>query len=188
MVMSSLTTHDPPNDHPLEIVAGRNMADFVESLTVRILGDSSPLSGELDRVVQRLGDLSRVPVTLNIGPALEALQTLNAGLDAIAAKIQALSALGGGGGPPLGGDIPGIGSGSETAIGGMGGSVGLGIGAGGAVSGGTEAPGGEGLGVTTSSVVNHLGGITINVSQPADIYGIVRDLRLHGFAERNRRG
>lgn len=41
---------------------------------------------------------------------------------------------------------------------------------------------------STSTQVNHFGGINIQVAQSSNINNIVRDLRLHGFHLRNRRG
>ena len=35
---------------------------------------------------------------------------------------------------------------------------------------------------------NNFGGLTVNVSQPGDVNGLVRDLRFQGFRLRNRRG
>lgn len=123
---------------------------FSESLTVRILGDSSGLQTELDSVLERLDELntrfsesaesaeqltsslssvsqavrplqqvssmlsridqqlraiSQMPITLNVTPALQALQQLTMAARMAAAAIQAIPAI------PIGGGGPGPGVG-----------------------------------------------------------------------------
>lgn len=118
-----------------------------QSLTVRILGDSTHLQNQLSRVLEQIEQLqqriaevtpaagevanglgrvstavrplqqverllagvtqqvrvlSRTPVTLNVSPALQALQRLKAAIEAVAAVLSALNVSGGGSAVPSG--------------------------------------------------------------------------------------
>ncbi len=122
------------------------MAEFGDSLVIRILADSSAFQGELSDVLDRLDELqsrverlagtssqlnrlssaisslqtplqsigrvmeqvqrqadalSRTVITLNVGPALNALSSLSAAIAAVQAQLAALSV-------PVGGGFPGI--------------------------------------------------------------------------------
>jgi hypothetical protein len=231
---------------------------FAESLTVRILGDSSDLRGELGQVVaeirglrgeldllsnvgeqigrgfsrvttsvrpleqvsQLLGriatqaqSLGRMPVMLNVQPALEALAQLSRMIQLVAAQLQALSLMvggggggaGGGGGGPIrrfasGGLVTGPGGTdvipalltagefvlSRSAAQTLGTSF---LEALNSVSPAVPSPPGvRGAGGSVHNTTNHFGGITIQVAEAARVNEIVRDLRLQGVRLRNRRG
>lgn len=237
------------------------MANFSESLTIRILGDSSQFDRELNSVAQRLSELrsqlgrfdevnrkierslgrvsaftrplenvsrlidrvagqlrglGRVPVTLNVSPALSALAVLSRAVGRVASQLRGLSAAPAGlsAGPPLPGPIrfpfrrfaeggfvdgpagtdrvPALLSAGEFVI---------------------REPAARQLGAAflealnsdrrsrtatartpppvipaEPATVNNFGGVTIRVNQSADVNAIVRDLRFHGFQLRNRRG
>lgn len=222
------------------------MPDFTDSLTIRILGDSSPLQRELDAVTTKLTNfqsqlaglantsapaanltrpleqlsrlfdrvtnqartLSRLPVTLNVAPALNSLQTLGRAIDSIAAKLRAVAVIPFGAPQPI--PAPPI---RRFAEGGL-------------VTGpaGTDRvpallTSGEfvlrpsavqQLGLTFLNALNHnrtsspphapttpvvppshttnYGGITLNVTQPTDLPTLLRDLRFQATTTRTRRG
>ncbi|MBD3673493.1 MAG: hypothetical protein HUJ26_08195 [Planctomycetaceae bacterium] len=236
------------------------MANLNESLTIKIQGDSSGFSRELDQVVsqvtnlesrlnsvdsasqrlasslqglrsamapinrisqaleqvkQQMTSLSSTPITLNVQPALNALQSLQAQIAATRAQLQALQGM------------------SATGAG-FGGAGAVGYAHGGLVNG---RPGldripamltaGEfvvressvnQLGVQFLSVLNergslpqrsasrenirelnesdrtvpspqtHFGGVNIHVRQTTDLPGVIRELQAGGVRLRNRRG
>ena len=232
------------------------MPDITESLTIRILGDSSSLQAELKKVVRdvsKLKDslsvfgeigaqinraveqisrfqrpllqisnlfrqihdqaqtLGQLPITLNIAPALSALAQLSAAISVVAAQLRQLSA------GPVGPGGPGGAGGGTGPIRrfAQGGFV--------AGSGGVDrvpallsagefvlrrdavdrmgvrflnalnqqtpvATASPPLSATSTTNNNNFGGLTVNVSQPGDVNGLVRDLRFQGFRLRNRRG
>lgn len=250
------------------------MADFSESLTIRILGDSTGLQRELEAVTRRLSELqrrlseigdvnqtigrtaerfgglarplenvsrrldhiaaqarslARIPIRLNVIPALRSLAVLSRAIDAVGAKAQRLripapAGIGGiaplpfgrvpvrpplapvtpvprvprlaqGGlvnGPPGVDRIPALLSAGEFVVRqpvvqrfgprifheinqSRGNSF-------------PAAPADNGSANTTSKTENRFGDIVINVTQPADVNTLVRDLRFQGFRLRNRRG
>ncbi len=228
---------------------------FSESLTVRILGDSSQLRQELTsteslletfqerltslanageqlgklfaglsrlttplqavskligQLTQQVRLLSETPVTLNVQPALAALQRLSGAIDQVAARLRmiaislpvptgAFPVFGGvGGGGPGGGPLPGLPPKlSPAGLSGLDASPVLNV-----------IPARDhsltqsmerlprdvtGLdrpvpGAAASSVTNHFGGITLNVREVADVERLMRDFRLRGIHLRNRRG
>jgi len=234
---------------------------FTESLTVRILGDSSGLQRELETVADGLDNLhsrladasdagrqvgeglgraataitplqqvssvlqqiglearqiSQIPISLNVQPAMAALAQLSAMIQAVAMQLQSL---GGGFGIP-GGGVPGGELPMRMPVPGF------------AEGGFVMGPSGvdqipawltagefvlsrastQRLGTTflnalnsgppaatrtsathtgpepVTSTTNNFGGITIEVTEAVEINDIVRDLRLQGAALRNRRG
>ncbi|WP_145372257.1 hypothetical protein [Maioricimonas rarisocia] len=230
-----------------------------QSLTVRILGDSSHLQNELSRVLdqvqqlqKRMADLtpaagnmanglsrvatavrplqqvqqmlagvtqqvralSRTPVTLNVAPALQALQRLRAAIEAVASLVRSLG--GGGGGPaPMSPPRPPLGR--PYAAGGLvTGPPGrdrvparlsagefvlraeavrdLGLdslhrlNAGTAPSSERTAPSAAPSPTESSATTNHFGGITVNVRETADVSRLVQELRWQGIDLRHRRG
>jgi hypothetical protein len=238
------------------------MANFSESLTIRILGDSSQLQQELQAVGQRLADLKsqfsqfaevnrvidqslsrisafarplenisrlidriagqaralgRVPITLNVSPALNALALLSRAIARVAAQIRSLPPIAPGFPRQL--PLPGptrvpLRRFAEGGI--VSGPVGLDrvpamLTAGEFV---IRAPSARQLGVSflealnqnlrpqpagrgaslpaavsdEQTTVNNFGGITIQVNNSSDVNAIVRDLRFQGFRLRNRRG
>ncbi|MBL4884420.1 MAG: hypothetical protein JKY95_07785 [Planctomycetaceae bacterium] len=77
------------------------------SLARRLRNLNSPLaqvSGKLKQVVGQVRQLSGMSVSLNVGPALQALAQLSAAISRVAAQ---LASLGGGGGGGGGGGLPG---------------------------------------------------------------------------------
>lgn len=70
--------------------AGRSLSEGVASLA-KALGPVQQLSKLLTGIQQQIRSLSRTPVTLNVQPALAALHRLAAAIDAIAARLRALS-------------------------------------------------------------------------------------------------
>ena len=237
------------------------MANFSESLTIRILGDSSHLQRELDAVRRRIegldrqfgrfdeinsrleqtgariGGLSRpllgvsrlfdrvaaqaeglgqIPITLNVAPAIAALNTLLGFINLVAARLAALSIgpmMGGFGGVSVaaGRAIPRLSEGGVVR-----GPAGrdrvpsflsagefvlrepvvakLGVGFLNALNEGLDPRGRSDRAApmeassARSTQVNNFGGIAIHVSRPAEVNTLVRDLRLQGFRLRNRRG
>jgi hypothetical protein len=238
------------------------MANFSESLTIRILGDSSQLQQELQSVGQRITDLKsqfsqfaevnrvvdeslrrvtafarplenisrlidriagqaralgRVPITLNISPALNALAVLSRAIARIAAQIRSLPPISPGFSGPL--PLPGptrvpLRRFAEGGV--VSGPVGLDrvpamLTAGEFV---VREPAARQLGVSflealnrnlrpqpvgqasslpsavsaEQTTVNNFGGISIRVANSSDVNAIVRDLRFQGFRLRNRRG
>ena len=233
------------------------MANFTESLTIRILGDSSHLQNALDGVTRRLSDLQsrlsqignieqqigrtvgrfsrltrpleevsrlldrianqarllgRIPINLNVAPAINSLNVLSRMIDQIAVKARLLSigGIGGGGFPlPSPGRVPRFADGGLVS--GPGGidqipallTAGefvirqpvvqqLGATFLSALNQNLRGVLPRGVPVTTPSAgpapVNNFGGISINVMQAADVNTIVRDLRFQGIRLRNRRG
>ncbi|MFG0333628.1 MAG: hypothetical protein ACF8TS_09730 [Maioricimonas sp. JB049] len=234
-----------------------------QSLTVRILGDSSHLQNELSRVLdqvqqlqkrmaeltpaagnvanglsrvaaavrplqqvqqmlagvtQQVRVLGRTPVTLNVTPALQALQRLRAAIEAVLALMRLLGGGNGGGRGSLGLER------SQTP-------VGRPYAAGGFVTGPPgrdqiparlsagefvlRAEAVRDLGLDTlhrvnapapshseraapppppplpaesSVTTNHFGGITVNVRETADVSRLVQQLRWQGIDLRHRRG
>lgn len=235
------------------------MANFSESLTVRILGDSSHLERTLEGVARRIGELqsqlaqaaeapaglgrmvasfemlvrpmesvsrvlqrvtgqvqmlSRIPITLNVGPALASLAVLSQAIDVIAVKLRLLSMMPVGIGVPMPFPVP-------MPI--------RAFAAGGLVSGaaGTDRvpalltagefvlqrPVVERLGVAFLNALNqtmrpghaqrtrsapaspsagpqitNFGGVTVQVTQAADVKQVLRDLRAGEGRLRVRRG
>jgi hypothetical protein len=209
---------------------------FAESLTVRILADSSGFRSDVDNVLslldrlkqsvqavaeggatlagslaqasRALGPLQQVskllagihsqmraiaqtPLTINVGPAIASLAQLAGMIDAVAAKLSALSAAGGapavgpsGGGPGLppngfnpyvGNPLPGLpGKLSAAAFPHVA-----------AIP--TTDPRSP-ASISNASTTNNYGGITIQVRETADVNGLMRDLRFQGIHLRNRRG
>jgi hypothetical protein len=226
---------------------------FTESLTLRILGDSSGLRRELDDVLGRLdsfrhkvADLSsagqqlakaftglgaatnplqgvsklltqitqqvrtlgQTPLSLNVQPALNALQRLAAAIEAIAARLRAIAVFpvpgrpvtpappavppfppkyGAGGlvtGPAGLDRVPAFLTAGEfvlnrQAVASLGADL---------LHTLNTAPPSQPAVSSSSSTTNHFGGISINVRETADVNGLVRDLRLQGIHLRNRRG
>jgi hypothetical protein len=235
------------------------VANFSESLTIRILGDSAHLERELEGVERRIAELDRrfsrfgelnsrfdelstrinslarpltnvsrlldrvagqaqrlgqIPITLNVGPAIAALNVLLGMLNVVAARLSALSVgsilagFGGGGGAgvrmlprlaegglvhgPAGRDrVPALLTAGEFVLrqpvaARLGTDFLEALNQGHSPRGSAErARTGAASGGTH---VNNFGGIAIHVSRPADVNSIVRDLRLMGFRLRNRRG
>jgi hypothetical protein len=231
------------------------MPDFSESLTIRILADSSQLHRELDNVTIRISELQarlaqavnpadqlgqaagnvtgmlrpleqvsrllgriteqaralgRVPISLNVAPALTSLQMLSAAIDAIAAKLRALAAMPVGIGAPLPFPVPGpI---RRFATGGLvTGPAGtdrvpalltsgefvlrpaavqqLGLAFLNAVN--QPRPPAAAVSPTASSApaqVNNIGGIAVHVTQPVNLQHLLRDLRFQAHHLRTRRG
>lgn len=233
------------------------MANFTESLTIRILGDSSHLQNALDGVTRRLSDLQsrlsqignveqqigrtvgrfsrlarpleevsrlldrianqarllgRIPINLNVAPAINSLNVLSRMIDQMAVKARLLSigGIGGGGFPlPSSGRVPRFADGGlVTGPSGVDRIPAL-------LTSGEfviRQPVVQQLGATFLSAlnqnlrgvlprgvpmaapssgpapVNNFGGISINVMQAADVNTIVRDLRFQGIRLRNRRG
>ena len=231
------------------------MANFTESLTIRILGDSSNLQRALDGVTRRLSDLQtrlsrmgdveqqigrtvgrfsrmarpldevsrlldhiagqarllgRIPINLNVAPAVNSLNVLSRLIDQIAVKARLLSIGGIGGVPsPAGGRVARFADGGLVS-----GANGidrvpalltagefvirqpvvqqLGSSFLNALNQNLRGVVPRGVPATAPSAgppaVNNFGGISINVMQSADVNAIVRDLRFQGIRLRNRRG
>ena len=230
------------------------MANFTESLTVRILGDSSQLQRELETVVGRIADLrtqlerveeagrtfgqtadrfvswtrglqsisrlvgevagqlralGRIPVTLNVSPALAALATLSRAIGQVAGQLRALSAPGPRGmvlfspirrfaqgglvsGPAGIDKVPAMLTRGEfvvreAAVRQLGSAFLEALNRGAAPPSRGTLPAVR-LQGEAEQTVNNFGGISINVARGTDVNALIRDLRLHGFRMRNRRG
>ncbi|QDT36101.1 hypothetical protein [Stratiformator vulcanicus] len=226
---------------------------FSESLTVRILGDSSQFRGEMesafalldrfedrlatldrsaslgrlasqfgaveqgigragsaaDRLIVRLRQLSAIPVSLNIRPALGALNALAQSVEAVTARVSILRTIGFGGfggSLPFGGPIRRFASGGlVTGPGGVD-QVPAFLTAGeyvlrrpavdrlgrefleqlNSVSAAprAESPRHEG----DTSNVSYFGDIAVNVRSGTDVASLIRDLRFESSRRRERRG
>lgn len=163
----------------------------------------------LDRIIGQIRQLARTPVVIDIRPAVRSLAVLGALIDATAAKLARLSAIGAiggtGGGPvrafagggfvsgPSGVDrVPAMLTAGEfvirrQAVRQLGTAFLSALNQASPVAQRSPtiiAP----LAAGAASVTNNLGGITVNVSQAAEVEGMVRDLQLRETAGRVRRG
>ncbi len=231
---------------------------FAESLSVRILADSSSLRtelnaalGQLDQFQSRVSALSdagrqlgaafsslsraiaplqqihkflvaiqqqiraigQTPLTINVAPALGALAKLAAAVDAVAARLYALSgiaaaqsvmapavgmtsftgvtapivATGFPAGLPAKYSLPALAVPNASAPQGLAPSATPTAFA--PVPERTREPAAKPASAAGDSpTTNHFGGITIHVRETADVNALVRDLRLQGIHLRNRRG
>lgn len=151
---------------------------FSESLTIRILGDSShfdrslqSVSTRLDRLAAKVGRFGRIPLNINIAPALASLAALNRALDATAGRLRNILTL-----PQLPGPRqPAVPLVPRQPLPNL-----------------FPQPANPGLTPPTRNVTNNrvtnLGGINLNVTRAADVNAIIHDLRSQGFRLRNRRG
>lgn len=168
------------------------------------------VSGWLDRLGEQIVALSQIPLTLNVEPALGSLAAVAGALDGILAQLLAFNAFAGlaGGGQGMsacpirqfaeGGPVLGMGGRDQVPALLTTGEYVLTAEAASELGWGTLAQLNEhprevrerGFSQQThsSSVVNHVGGITIQVRQPGDVGQLVTELQRQGFALRNRRG
>lgn len=176
---------------------------------VRPLEQVSQLLG---RLMAQAGQLSQTVITLNVQPAMQSLGELSRAIQGVAAQLAALAGLPIGGGAPAGAGAPGVRgfAGGGLVTGPSGRDVVPSLLTAGEYVLSREATNVLGtefldrlnsLGATRGpqralpetatrirQTTNHFGGFTIHVGNASDVNDIVRDLRLHGVQERNRRG